>query len=684
MDNLHEVREISPLPWIEADQPAVPSQPKEEVDVSPVAQVNGDQPAASSQPKEEVEVSSVAQIDGDDLQALLPQRKEEHIPVTASGETETCEISVPSQCHRRSLPTESLLRTRASCDSDSSSLDAIPIRRVSSISRAPVRIARDDSSDGGGFASGEDEAEFILGSCPTMATDRFLERGQMPCKVPRRRSSLKERPQTCEAPFSASASSSNATPSSTNPAPPSSTSPAEDSERWFEQTIERFEYQALEVGPFEDGVIVEIISATYGNKDVTDDIRGLYSPKDGLQIPARSFNAVFKCDPQKHWMKKIVVKYRRKETVKKTDISYARWVEGIERVTLVPSLLSKVVTNAVGASFAAAGFLAGAAETSAKNFIGSEATVADSNVFQAGFTFWLRANGIFPSVTYEPLHGAYAQRDPENMKMTPFIVSNHVSYLDGPILASCFEAPKIIAKKGTLNTPLFGKFAKEIGVIEVDRDCKASRKATMEAIQNHWREWKDGDRSLLLFPEGTTSNGETLLPFKAGAFVCGEPVRPCVLTYTGDWSPANTSYKVTSAGEVEQTGDAEWVGQFFGHFIHSLKIRVLPPYKPSDEEKADPQLFADNVRALMVKANNELLLETAKPAQSWRDAVSLESLQSTAGNLMTSISSKMSLASEQKAPTNETRRSRVPVQRGSLHKYDKSARKCDVARSSAR
>jgi len=35
--------------------------------------------------------------------------------------------------------------------------------------------------------------------------------------------------------------------------------------------------------------------------------------------------------------------------------------------------------------------------------------------------------------------------------------------------------------------------------------------------------------------------------------------------------------------------------------VFSSELEFLPVYHPSDEEKADPQLYADNVRALMAK-----------------------------------------------------------------------------------
>lgn len=40
--------------------------------------------------------------------------------------------------------------------------------------------------------------------------------------------------------------------------------------------------------------------------------------------------------------------------------------------------------------------------------------------------------------------------------------------------------------------------------------------------------------------------------------------------------------------------------------MHSLTIRVLPPYEPVAEEKQDPQLYAKNVREVMLAAHGEL------------------------------------------------------------------------------
>merc|ERR1719433_1453745 len=141
---------------------------------------------------------------------------------------------------------------------------------------------------------------------------------------------------------------------------------------------------------------------------------------------------------------------------------------------------------------------------------------------------------------------------------------------------------------------------KEMEVVFVDQGSGDLMKATLDATSAHCASWEVGSRPLLMFPEGTTTNGEELMDFKKGAFVSGAPVRPVIIVYTGQFDPASTTYHQKSEeAELHETSDAEWVAQFMGHFIHSIHVRVLPPYIPSEEEKADAGLYAFRAQEYM-------------------------------------------------------------------------------------
>lgn len=423
-------------------------------------------------------------------------------------------------------------------------------------------------------------------------------------------------PAECEETSKRSASSSfqSCAEEEAQPTDPGPAQPLEEEQRSRVQTLEVSEISNLQLGPFGAGVTCEILRAWYGlpnnptrQVNATQYCRNAWSNTTGLTMSRTCYNRLFG-DPAPLRMKKMFVEYRL-SNVRTCDLTNAKYTS---RMGLMPVIAAKAVTNMFGATVAASGYVVGKTLTSLQNAVTSDPdnSVADSTIFQTAFSTWLRCNGIVPSVSYDPIPGGTAA--PEDMRQTPIILCNHTCYLDGMVLASVFHAPKIIAKKGTLNVPLIGAFAADLGVIEVDRSDPKSRAATIQAIEDHVTSWKSGKQPLLLFPEGTTSNGQHLLEFKKGAFVPGVTVRPAVLYYSGSWDPANVYYRQSDDGKIQAIGDTEWAEQFLGHMMHSVRIRVLPPYKPSQAEKQDAQLFANNVREVMSKAHGELRSEVAE------------------------------------------------------------------------
>lgn len=112
------------------------------------------------------------------------------------------------------------------------------------------------------------------------------------------------------------------------------------------------------------------------------------------------------------------------------------------------------------------------------------------------------------------------------------IVSNHVSWLD--ILVLSAVAPvSFVAKKEVGRWPFFGTLARLQRTVFVDRD---RRHATGGSRDEMGERLKAGD-ILVLFPEGTSSDGRRILPFKSSFFgaaeLAGVPVQPVTLAYRG-------------------------------------------------------------------------------------------------------------------------------------------------------
>ncbi|KAM0864550.1 hypothetical protein ACQ4PT_043839 [Festuca glaucescens] len=179
------------------------------------------------------------------------------------------------------------------------------------------------------------------------------------------------------------------------------------------------------------------------------------------------------------------------------------------------------------------------------------------------------------------------------------IVSNHVSHLD-ILYHMSSSLPSFVAKRSVARLPLVGLISKCMGCIFVQRESKASdfkgvSGAVTERIQRAHRQ-KDSPM-MLLFPEGTTTNGDYLLPFKTGAFLAKAPVRPVILRYP---------YKRFSPAWDSMDG-ARHVLLLLCQFVNYLEVVHLPVYYPSEQEKDDPKLYASNVRKLMAVEGNLIL-----------------------------------------------------------------------------
>lgn len=93
------------------------------------------------------------------------------------------------------------------------------------------------------------------------------------------------------------------------------------------------------------------------------------------------------------------------------------------------------------------------------------------------------------------------------------IVSNHISVFEIATFPSVFKG-SFVAKKEMENWPLVGWVAKKFGVIFVDRRPSHAHDA-LAAVQKAVQSVK---YPMIVFPEGTTTNGAYVKPFKSTLF----------------------------------------------------------------------------------------------------------------------------------------------------------------------
>ncbi len=99
-------------------------------------------------------------------------------------------------------------------------------------------------------------------------------------------------------------------------------------------------------------------------------------------------------------------------------------------------------------------------------------------------------------------------------KDTYLIVSNHISWLDIPVIFS-LKPITFVSASDVKTWPIIGMLAKISGAIFVDRNRKSSLVEVIQAMNHHFKNQK---QSICIFPEGITSNGYQVLPFKSNLF----------------------------------------------------------------------------------------------------------------------------------------------------------------------
>jgi len=184
-------------------------------------------------------------------------------------------------------------------------------------------------------------------------------------------------------------------------------------------------------------------------------------------------------------------------------------------------------------------------------------------------------------------------------KNVGIIVSNHISFIDSIFYVSqCL--PAFVSKTAVLKYPIIGNAIMGLQSITVDRNSEESKKAASEEIQARSVGNKKGlYPPLLIFPEGTTTNGKGLIKFRVGAFVPGVPVQPVVIRYIyKHFNPSICYYPIFSMMLI-----------LLCQVINYMEVTYLDAYYPSEEEKKDPKLYAENVRQYMAKHTKLPLIE---------------------------------------------------------------------------
>ena len=185
------------------------------------------------------------------------------------------------------------------------------------------------------------------------------------------------------------------------------------------------------------------------------------------------------------------------------------------------------------------------------------------------------------------------------------VVSNHLSYLD-ILLYSSVQPFVMVSKTEVRGWPLLGWLTAQAGTVYVERGGGLK---TYPGVNAAMAEAYRSGLPVLFFPEGTTTEGTEVLPFRRGLFhsVLNErvPLRVAALRYSLDSCEVNRGATV---GE-----DVCWWGdmQFTPHVFRLLGLRGLKAKIRFGEEildRADRFVLSETAQGAVAEMCDDLEL----------------------------------------------------------------------------
>ncbi|KAI9110158.1 hypothetical protein K1719_019199 [Acacia pycnantha] len=180
---------------------------------------------------------------------------------------------------------------------------------------------------------------------------------------------------------------------------------------------------------------------------------------------------------------------------------------------------------------------------------------------------------------------------PAPREAAPIIVSNHVSYIE-PIFFFYELFPTIVASESHDSLPFVGTIIRAMQVVYVNRFSSSSRKQAVQEIKI--RASSNRFPRVLLFPEGTTTNGRNLISFQLGAFIHRYPIQPVIVRYPH--VHFDQSWGNVSLGRL--------MFRMFTQFHNFFEVEYLPIISALDDKKETASQFAERTSRVMATSLN--------------------------------------------------------------------------------
>lgn len=193
--------------------------------------------------------------------------------------------------------------------------------------------------------------------------------------------------------------------------------------------------------------------------------------------------------------------------------------------------------------------------------------------------------------------GARVERIGAPLRRDVFFISNHVSWIDILVLAGA-SGTAFVAKHELSEVPVIGWLCGLNRTVFVKRENRMGVaeqiNALREALADNW--------SVTVFPEGTTTDNRSLLPFKTSLLSMLEPPPPGVLVQPVMLDYGAAGEEIGWVGDESGLNNARRVLGRSGSF--TVRIHFLEPFSPAEHpgRKAIGAMARADIEAALIAA----------------------------------------------------------------------------------
>jgi 1-acyl-sn-glycerol-3-phosphate acyltransferase len=170
---------------------------------------------------------------------------------------------------------------------------------------------------------------------------------------------------------------------------------------------------------------------------------------------------------------------------------------------------------------------------------------------------------------------------------TPYLLaSNHISWIDIHVI-NAFKPIRFVAKSEVETWPIFGWMAKQLGTVFIQR---GNSRHAIQVVGNMSKALET--EAICIFPEGTSTEGHSVRPFKANLFESAVIGHTPVYSLAIEYFDRKTGLRTDVTAFVGEMGLLESMSKILKHRNLRVELTFFPPSSASPQFSNDRKWLA--------------------------------------------------------------------------------------------